>query len=391
MSTANTTSTSLKTPWLDRNSLINIALLAVSIGGAWYISPWFLLLWPVIIVLDDLLLMTKLISIFDTEVAIKRGYQFAHVFLEKTSGHGRDLGFNLYDGDLTKDNHQAQKDKWEFVYKSLNLNPDDKVIDVGCGYGDWLHFLQQKGHEVTGINISPEQAHYAQTQYGLDVICCNWKDVLVQKDLQNRLYRKYDAVTFMDTIEHYVPATKGPTPEKGVIYRKVFQLADHFIRPDSPTGNVFISCLHFHGGKSMRKQGFKLWLSILLLIRYHSGSYPSKPDGLTRFSTDYFNEIGRWDRTEDYRLTGVLDKDHFQAPAIKWTPQKIARMLGLIILDPHHFHKWIDIKYDAWFNLYGEDAYAKRYDVEERYKKSSVVLWWLLLKNKKIAEKLETE
>lgn len=386
MSVKNTSETSLKTPFLDRNSIINLSLLAVSIFGGIYYSAWFFLLWPLFIVGDDMLMITKLRSIFDTEVAIKRGYQFAHAFLEKTSGHGRDLGFNLYDGDLTKDNAQAQIDKWEFVYNSLELKPGDRVIDIGCGYGDWLNYLKGRGHDVVGVNITPEQAHYAQTQYGLDVICSNWKDILVREDLQEKLYGRFDAVTYMDTIEHYVAATQKHTPEAERIYRGVFELADKLIRPDSQTGNVFLSCLHFHGGKSIRKQGFKLWLSTLLLIRYHSGSYPSGKEGLTQYAEEYFDETGRWDRTEDYRLTGVIDKDHFQAPKIRWDLKKLARLVMLFFLDPHHIHKWIDIKYDAWFNLYGEDAYAQRYDVEERYQKSLVILWWVLLKNKKIAK-----
>lgn len=383
MSLTNTASTELKTPLIDRNSIINVALLGLSIASAVYITPWAILLWPLILLLDDLLLITMLKSIFDPEASIRRGYQFAHVFLEKTSGYGRDLGFNLYDGDLLKDNEQAQIDKWNFVYKSLDLKPGERVIDIGCGYGDWLNFLKQKGHDVVGVNITPEQVEYGKKQYGLDVICSNWKDILVNKELQDKLYEKFDAVTYMDTIEHYVAATQKHTPEADQIYQDVFRLADKLIRPDSANGNVFLSCLHFHGGKSIRKQGFKLWLSTLLLIRYHSGSYPSGKYGLTKHAAQYFNETNRWDRTEDYRLTGVLDNDHFQAPQIRWSLKKVLRICLLFFLDPHHIHKWIDIKYDAWFNLYGKDAYAKTYNIEERYKKSFVILWWVLLENKK--------
>lgn len=386
MSVTNTAHTALITSFFDRNSIINLTLLSVSIIGMLTISPWLILLWPSVLLLDDLALIFTLQSIFNPEVSIKRGYQFAHVFLEKTSGYGRDLGFNLYDGDLTKENNQAQIDKWEFVYKSLQLKPGDSVIDIGCGYGDWLKFLKMKGHKTVGVNITPEQAEYGISQYGLDIICTNWKDILVKKELQKTLYGKFDAVSYMDTIEHYVAASQKHSHEADKIYQDVFKLADKLMKPNTNTGRVFLSCLHFHKGKSMRKQGLKLLLSILLLIRYHSGSYPTGKDGLTKHSTKYFDEIQRWDRTEDYRLTGVIDNDHFQAPKIRWSFQKILSIVLLFFLDPHHLHKWLDIKYDAWFNLYGQDAYAKRYDVEERYKKSFVVLWWVLLKNKRVRD-----
>ncbi len=386
MGVINTSATELKTPLFDRNSLINIGLILINILGAFYVHIAALLFWPAMLILDDLIMVFFLKSVFDPEASIRRGYQFAHVFLEKTSGHGRDLGFNLYDGDLTKDNSRAQVDKWEFVYNSLGLKPGERVIDIGCGYGDWLNFLKGKGHDVVGVNITPEQAEYGKSQYGLHVICSNWKDLLVNKEYQEELYGKFDAVTYMDTIEHYVAATQKHSPAADKVYQDVFKLADKLMKPDTQNGNVFLSCLHFHSGKSMRKQGFKLWLSILLLIRYHSGSYPTGEDGLTKHAADYFDETGRWDRTEDYRLTGVLDRDHFQTPKIRWSVKKIARTALLFVLDPHHIHKWIDIKYDAWFNLYGKDAYAETYNVDQRYKDTFVVLWWVQLKNKMLTK-----
>jgi cyclopropane fatty-acyl-phospholipid synthase-like methyltransferase len=384
VSRRNTADAGLKTPAIDRNSVLNILLIAASLFVGFVWSPWGFLIWPLGIIIDDLVMIFTLHSLFDPEIAIKRGYQFGHVFLEKTSGYGRDLGFNLYDGDLSKENARAQEDKWQTVYNSLGLKPGDRVIDVGCGYGDWLNYLQERGHDGVGVNITPEQAEYARETYGLDVVCRNWKDILHDRTLQEKLYGKFDAVTFMDTVEHYVAATDKHTPKAAETYSNMFAMAHKLIRPDSRTRRIFISCLHFHQGRSMRKRGFKLLLSVLLLIRYHSGSYPTGSDGLSKYASKYFDEIGRWDRTEDYRLTGVLDNAHFQAPKIHWTPRKLLLIPYLFLLDPHHIHKWIDIKYDAWFNLYGDDAYERAYDPEGRFRKSFVVLWWLLFEDKRI-------
>ena len=130
------------------------------------------------------------------------------LFLEKTSGHGRDLGFNLYEGDLSKDHEQSQIDKWEFMFRELDLRKGDRLIDIGCGYGDWLNYAKRKGVHVVGVNLSPEQVAHARNEYDPDVICCNWKEVLKNPGLQERLFGKFDAVTFMDTIEHYVHYAK---------------------------------------------------------------------------------------------------------------------------------------------------------------------------------------
>jgi len=47
----------------------------------------------------------------------------------------------------------------------------DRLIDIGCGYGDWINYAREKGIGVVGINISPEQTNFAKCEYDLDVIC----------------------------------------------------------------------------------------------------------------------------------------------------------------------------------------------------------------------------
>jgi len=231
MATKNTAETGISCDYFDRNSLINISIILISLGLAFFYSPFFILAWPATLLIDDILLILFRFSIFDPEVSIKRGYQFPHIFLENTSGHGRDLGFNLYNGDLTKDHHQSQIDKWEFMLNQLDLREGDRLIDIGCGYGDWLNYARGKGVQVVGINISPEQTIFAKNEYGLDVICGNWKEIFNNHELQEKLYGRFDAVTFMDTIEHYVSYTKGWTKEAEITYKNVFYLADRLLSP----------------------------------------------------------------------------------------------------------------------------------------------------------------
>ncbi|MFZ2648820.1 MAG: class I SAM-dependent methyltransferase [Burkholderiaceae bacterium] len=372
----NTSDTALTLPLFDRNSLLNIALIAISLtlGAVW--NPLGLLLWPGFLILEDILYFGFGRSLLDTEVAVQRGYQFAHVFLDRVSGHGRDLGFNLYDGELTKTGHRAQTDKWAFMFAQLGLKPGHRLIDIGCGYGDWLDYARGQGVDVVGVNISLEQANYAKTHRGLEIVARNWKDISGDARLREQLFGQFDAVTFMDTIEHYVPSTHRNSLEKqGEIYRRMFELAARLLRPQARPGRVFISCLH----QNDRTWGLQANVSAYFLTRYHSGFYPMGRDGLTRWSCDWFDEEARWDKTEDYRLTGVLDRDHFQAPKIRWSLRKLCMVPLLLLCDPHHFHKWIEIKLDAWMRLFGERRWDERYDPQFRQKVSYVILWWLLL------------
>ncbi len=125
-------------------------------------------------ILDDLLYFGFGKSIFDTDIAIQRTYQFGDRLLDNQSGDGRDLGFNLYNGDLNKPPDQALQDKWDFMLSKLNLKPGNRLIDIGCGYGDWLNYARSKSIEVMGVNISPDQAKVCRQRYGLDIIVDNW-------------------------------------------------------------------------------------------------------------------------------------------------------------------------------------------------------------------------
>src|SRR5204862_2995806 len=58
---------------------------------------------------------------------------------------------------------QAQETKLELVCTKLGLEPEQRVLDVGCGWGSFaLHAAQRHGVHVTGITLSPPQAELAR-------------------------------------------------------------------------------------------------------------------------------------------------------------------------------------------------------------------------------------
>lgn len=366
-------------PVFERNSIIYLAVIIASIVLAITVNPFLILLWPAVLLLDDIAYFTFARSLFDTEIAIQRGYQFGDWFLHNQIGHGRDLGFNLYDGDLTKSQHQSQRDKWDFMIEKLNLKPGDKLIDIGCGYGDWLNYARSKGVDVIGVNISPEQSLTAREKHGLEIITTNWKEIPQTEALRKRLYGKFDAVTFMDTVEHYVPSKyRNDAAKRAEIYTRMFEMAFHLLKADSTTNRVFISCLHMTNPPKTLSDNFACYLQ----TRFHSGYYPAHDDGLVKWSVDYFTELERHDKTEDYRLTSVLDPDHFGSPKIRWTPKKAGLVILAFLIDPHHLHKWLEFRTDAWMWHFGEDAFNPKYDNDHQKTVRHVTLWWLVLQKR---------
>lgn len=370
--------------YINRNSIINLTLLFISLMLGIFIHPLYFLIWPAVLFGDDILFYTTGKSIFDPEIRIQMGYQFAHVYLDQPSSDCRDLGFNLYDHNMKKDKAKAQVDKWDYMLQQLNLKHGDSLIDIGCGYGDWLNYAKSKGINVVGVNITPEQAEFARQQFGIEIICSNWKDIPKDPQLRQKLFGKFDAVTFMDTIEHYVSIRdRYDLKEQGRIYGGMFELAHQLLKKEAQPKRIFISCLH----RTKPDMNLKDRIGIYLLDKYHSGFYPLGDDGLTRWCHEYFSEISRADHTEDYRLTSVLDSKHFGAPKITWNLQRLKLLPLLFLLDPHHLHKWIDIYTDTWMWWhFGSDAYNPSYDNDYQKNKRNVTLWWLILEQKRFLD-----
>jgi cyclopropane-fatty-acyl-phospholipid synthase len=71
---------------------------------------------------------------------------------------------------------EAQENKANYLYKLLNLEGNEKILDLGCGWGAMLKFLRDSGHqgELTGFTLSKEQLIYIQNSLGFNVSLTNF-------------------------------------------------------------------------------------------------------------------------------------------------------------------------------------------------------------------------
>jgi cyclopropane-fatty-acyl-phospholipid synthase len=59
----------------------------------------------------------------------------------------------------------AQRAKLDLICRKLDLQPGQRLLDVGCGWGSLaLHAAREYGVQVLGITLSTEQADYARKQ-----------------------------------------------------------------------------------------------------------------------------------------------------------------------------------------------------------------------------------
>ncbi len=106
--------------------------------------------------------------------------------------------YRTADGSL----EQAQQDKLDLVCRKLRLQPGERLLDIGCGWGSLAVWAAKHyGVEVLGVTLSSEQAGYAQewiAREGLSEVC----------RVDHRDYREvssetpFDKISAIGIIEH---------------------------------------------------------------------------------------------------------------------------------------------------------------------------------------------
>jgi cyclopropane-fatty-acyl-phospholipid synthase len=96
----------------------------------------------------------------------------------------------------TEDLNEAQQRKLELVCRKIDLQPDDRVLDIGCGWGGFSRYVAEHYNcSVTGVNISREQVRYAREH-------CKDLQVCVLECDYRELEGTFDKIVSIGMFEH---------------------------------------------------------------------------------------------------------------------------------------------------------------------------------------------
>ena len=153
---------------------------------------------------------------FETIITLFRSFQQLNYIRSSKNNvaHHYDINENLYKLFLDKDMQyscayfhndninldQAQLDKKNHIIKKLQIEPNMKVLDIGCGWGGMsLQIAKQTGAQVKGITLSENQLATAQKRAQQEGL--NEKVEFVLQD-----YREeegyYDRIVSVGMFEH---------------------------------------------------------------------------------------------------------------------------------------------------------------------------------------------
>jgi len=186
-----------------------------------------------------------------------RGNDFYGSFLGETM---------VYTGAMFTDPSEtlevAQRRKLETVCRYVQMQPGDRHLDIGCGWGTLLaHAASRHGTESTGITLAKEQADWALAQ-ARDAGVADRVRVIVD-DYRNLPDERYDKITCLEMAEHvgirnfqkFLLQVRNMLEDDGVFYLQIAGLRRAWQYEDLVWG-LFMSKYIFPGADASCPLGF---------------------------------------------------------------------------------------------------------------------------------------
>lgn len=57
-----------------------------------------------------------------------------------------------------------------FLKNNSKLLRNNKILEIGSGYGNMVHYLREKGFDITGTEIDDTRIHYAKMMFNVDLL-----------------------------------------------------------------------------------------------------------------------------------------------------------------------------------------------------------------------------
>jgi cyclopropane-fatty-acyl-phospholipid synthase len=218
------------------------------------------------------------------------GNEFFSLFLDKSMTYSCAIfsrGAKTLEG--------AQRAKLELVCKKLDLQPGERVLDVGCGWGSFvIHAAKRHGAEAVGITLSEPQAELARQKVA-EAGLSDKVEIRVQ-DYRELAGEDFDAVASIGMVEHVGEAQIDRYGEQlASMLRPGGRLLNHGIsrlRHGSVEGGPFSERYVFPDGETLHVSRVILALERAGFVARH----------VEEFGADYAETLRNWIERLDQNL-----------------------------------------------------------------------------------------
>jgi len=365
-----------------QNTCVYWSLLTVSALAAFFCNcTLFMKLLLFIVVYVTTFAVAEYVDIF-TETQIWKQvertsacYDWFHHYLKKDYGivKGKqvfDLTENIYLNDFATSTEKALENKYNLIFKELDLCSGKSLLDCGCGEGSWMEFCKAKGVNVVGLTLSKEQQ---QT--------CVLKNLAVHvqdyRTFNETFVGQFDAISLLGSAEHVSVLSKLPTMLQKS-YRDFNALFSVLKRYLKPAGKMVLTVLV----QNKPKKEFT-WFDFVqvYIVQRHYGGYYSKTEVIEKAITDAgFTVNSVKDYTKDYHWISVVEPDHFGHWTVRWEElffDKVSYLFQGIATDPFLLHHWMYYWFDSW--MYHLGGYQKTPLTDDQVRRSLCNLKYLTI------------
>jgi cyclopropane-fatty-acyl-phospholipid synthase len=193
---------------------------------------------------------------------------------------------------------EAQEAKRELVCTKLALKEEERLLDVGCGWGSFvLHAAQRHGVHAVGITLSPNQAELARRRVAeagledrVEIRLADYRDLGAGSE-------RFDAIASIGMVEH-VGSTQidAYAAKLASLLKPGGRLLNHGIarlRHGDPEAGAFSERYVF-------PDAAPLHVSRVVYSLERAGIEPTHVEG---FRQDYVDTLSEWARRLDANLT----------------------------------------------------------------------------------------
>lgn len=294
-----------------------------------------------LLVLNELIYINLNVDAFDGPSRTKLFYDITTTYFIKNEGKNTNLTEGLYLKDIHDNTslmseeeskqlstEEASINKYKKFFMFLDIKPSEykdlKILDLGCGNGDFIKHCKSLGIQASGMTISKEQAMFLQEQ-NLDVYQGSYRE------LQPQFVGKYDIVTFWGSLEHTTqsyPCSKSGEKKADKVINHIMSHVKQYYSPESKYKLLFNTTLH------MNRKICKNRLNTYLLERAYGGWYFYDEPNETlsdKIVKGGFKKLKQDDYTYHYYMVTKIDPNHFGCPAEPNFYNMMALFFGVLV------------------------------------------------------------
>ncbi|MCV7385996.1 class I SAM-dependent methyltransferase [Mycolicibacter longobardus] len=177
--------------------------------------------------------------------AIHHHYDVSNTFYEWVLGPSMTYTCAIYpSADATLE--EAQENKYRLIFEKLRLQPGDRLLDVGCGWGGMVRYAARRGVRAIGATLAAEQVAWGKQAIeaeGLsdlaEVRHCDYRDV-GESD--------FDAISSIGLTEHigvknypsYFRFLKSKLRTGGLLLNHCITTADNSVYKGDPFTDRYV-------------------------------------------------------------------------------------------------------------------------------------------------------